>query len=113
MVREIVGKLAMPTRLQYAMSQRLYYEELARGELFWPQMDPEVVWLGNDGARARAAAALPACTGRSMTATVNIPTIYLMDVEDTGRIALPKDEQPLARGAGASDGAVGGGAEAA
>ncbi len=91
MVEEIVGKLQVPTKLQYAMSQRLYYEELARGELFWPQMDPDVVWLGNDG------------TGREVRrrylvhwavydSTVNIPTVYLMDVEDTGRIALPKDE---------------------
>ena len=91
MVEEIVGKLSVPTRLQYAMSQRLYYEELARGELFWPQMDPDVVWLGNDG------------TGREVRrrylvhwavydSTVNIPTVYLMDLEDTGRIALPKDE---------------------
>ena len=91
MVEEIVGRLQVPTKLQYAMSQRLYYEELARGALFWPQMDPDVVWLGNDG------------TGREMRrrylvhwavydSTVNIPTVYLMDVEDSGRIALPKDE---------------------
>ncbi len=92
MVEEIVGKLRVPTRLQYAMSQRLYYEELAKGELFWPQMDPDVVWLGNEGA-GREVRRRYLVHWAVYDSTVNIPTVYLMEVEDTGRIALPKDER--------------------
>jgi len=82
----------VPVRLQYAMSQRLYYEEMARGELFWPQNDPDVVWLGNvsEGREPRRRYLVHWAVYDSQ---VNIPTIYLMDVEDTGRIALPKDEK--------------------
>jgi len=92
MVREIVGSLAVPTKLQYAMSQRLYYEELARGDLFWPQMDADALWLGNleEGRAPRRRYLLHWAV---YDATLNIPTIYLMDVEDTGRTALPKDER--------------------
>lgn len=90
MVAQIVGKLEVPTKLQYAMSQRLYYEELVKGQLFWPQMHPDAVWLGNDGgSEARRRYLLHWAVYDS---SVNIPTIYLMDVEDTGRVALPKDE---------------------
>jgi len=92
MVREIVGNLAVPTKLQYAMSQRLYYEELARGDLFWPQMDPDALWLGNlsEGYEPRRRYLLHWAVYDS---TLNIPTIYLMELEDTGRIALPRDER--------------------
>lgn len=91
MVAEIVGKLAVPTRLQYAMSQRLYYEELARGQLFWPQMDPDAIWLGNIG-EGREARRRYLVHWAVYDSTVNIPTIYLMELEDTGREALPKDQ---------------------
>jgi len=90
MVSEIVGKLAVPTKLQYAMSQRLYYEELVRGELFWPQMDPDVIWLGNDGGKDTRRRYL--VHWAVYDSGVNVPTIYLMEVEDTGRTALPKDQ---------------------
>ncbi len=92
MVREIVGNLTIPTRLQFAMSQRLYYEELLQGDLFWPQMDPDAVWLGNlaEGREPRRRYLLHWAVYDSMQ---NIPTIYLMDVEDTGRTALPKDQE--------------------
>ncbi|PIE08756.1 MAG: hypothetical protein CSA74_00875 [Rhodobacterales bacterium] len=92
MVEEIVGKLQVPTRLQYAMSQRLYYEELARGEIFWPQMHPDVVWLGNDG-EGRDLRRRYLVHWAVYDSSLNIPTIYLMDLEDTGRTALPKDER--------------------
>lgn len=92
MVSEIVGKLSVPTRLQYAMSQRLYYEELAKGDLFWPQMDPDVQWMGNiaEGREPRRKYLMHWAVYDS---SLNIPTIYLMDLEDTGRTALPKDEK--------------------
>lgn len=91
MIQEIVGRLTIPTKLQYAMSQRLYYEELARGDLFWPQMDPDAIWLGNlqEGRDPRRRYLLHWAVYDS---GVNLPTIYMMEVEDTGRIALPKDE---------------------
>lgn len=91
MIGEIVGALSIPTKLQYAMSQRLYYEELARGDLFWPQMDPDALWLGNlsEGRDPRRRYLLHWAVYDS---GVNLPTIYLMEVEDTGRVALPKDE---------------------
>lgn len=92
MVSEIVGKLAVPTQLQYAMSQRLYYEELVRGELFWPQMDPDAIWLGNPE-DARESRRRYLVHWAVYDSTVNIPTIYLMEVEDTGRDALPKDQR--------------------
>lgn len=92
MVSEIVGKLAVPTRLQYAMSQRLYYEELSKGELFWAQNDPDAVWLGNaEGTRDPRRRYL--VHWAVYDSSVNIPTIYLMELEDTGRTALPKDEK--------------------
>ena len=40
MVRQIVGERVVPTRLQYAMSQRLYYEALLKAGLFFAQMHP-------------------------------------------------------------------------
>ncbi|MAM63977.1 hypothetical protein [Maritimibacter sp. UBA3975] len=91
MIEEIVGKLTIPTRLQYAMSQRLYYEELAKGDLFWPQMDPDTVWLGNV-AEGRDPRRKYLVHWAVYDSGQNLPTIYLMEVEDTGRTALPKDE---------------------
>lgn len=88
MIRAIVGELEIPTKLQYAMSQRLYYEELATSELFWVQNDPQAIWLG-DVDRDRGLYLLHWAVYDSQ---VNLPTIYLMEVEDTGRYALPKDQ---------------------
>ena len=50
MVEQIVGAQTIPTRLQYALSQRLYYEELRMGQLFWARNDPEARWLEGSGA---------------------------------------------------------------
>lgn len=92
MVAQIVGRLEVPTKLQFAMSQRLYYEELVRGDLFWPQMHPDAIWLGNlaEGREPRRRYLLHWAVYDS---TLNIPTVYLMDLEDTGKVALPKDEK--------------------
>ncbi|MCI2400545.1 hypothetical protein [Aliiroseovarius subalbicans] len=90
MIQQIVGDLTIPTKLQYALSQRLYYEELQRGDLFWPQNDPDVVWLGDvsEGRDRRRRYLLHWAVYDS---SLNIPTIYLMELEDTGRTALPRD----------------------
>ncbi len=93
MVHEIVGELKVPTRLQYAYSQRLYYQELLKGNLFWPQMHPDAVWRGNSGKRGRDLRRRYLLHWAVYDSVRNVPTIYLMEVEDTGDIALPKDER--------------------
>ncbi len=89
MVGKIVGDHEIPTKLQFALSQRLYYEELAKGELFWAKNDPEALWQGNleDGRRQFLV------HWAVYDSQVNLPTIYLMDVEDTGKLGLPKDQR--------------------
>lgn len=86
MVRAILSELATPTHLQYALSQRLYYEELKKGGLFWARNDPEVVWLGDSGARRRYLVRWAVYDSQ-----VNLPVVYLMEIEDSGRTGLPKD----------------------
>jgi hypothetical protein len=86
MIRQIVGDLTIPTRLQFAMSQRLYYEGLARRGLFWATNDPQAVWTDSEGERRSYLIHWAVYDSRQ-----NVPTIYLMDVEDTGASALPKD----------------------
>ncbi len=88
MIRQILSDRTVPTRLQFAMSQRLYFEALAQGGMFWPQMHPVALWIASAG------------EGRNRflvhwgvyDAQMNVPTVYLMEVEDTGRKALPLDE---------------------
>jgi len=89
MVRHILGEAMPPTRLQYTMSQRLYYEALDRGGMFLPQNDPEALWLGKVGEDRRRYLVHRATYDSQM----NIPTIYLMILEDTGRVPLLKDER--------------------
>lgn len=87
MVAEIVGEKRVPVRLQYALSQRLYYEALAAGGLFFPQMHPEGRWTADVGpARRRFLIRWAVYDSRQ-----NLPVIYLMDCEDSGRRPLLKD----------------------
>lgn len=89
MVQMILGDRQVPTKLQFALSQRLYYEELVKGDLFWVQNDPQADWTGNLSEERR--------TFRLHWATydsqVNLPVIYLMELEDSGKVGLPKDER--------------------
>jgi len=89
MVQTILSDRKIPTKLQFALSQRLYYEELQKGQLFWMRNDPQAEWLGND-AQGRRTFRLHWATYDSQ---VNLPVIYLMELEDSGRIGLPKDER--------------------
>lgn len=89
MVRVMLNEQAIPTQLQYALSQRLYYEELARGELFWPRNDPQALWLGNKAQLRREFMVHWAV----YDSQANLPTVYLMELEDTGRTGLPKDDR--------------------
>lgn len=91
MIRQIIGAQRIPTKLQFALSQRLYYEELVRGQLFFARNDPQAVWLGDlPGDRPRRRFLLHWAVYDSQ---INLPTIYLMDVEDSARVALPKDQR--------------------
>lgn len=89
MVRKIIGDREVPTKLQFALSQRLYYEEMLKGDLFWARNDPQALWQGNKGERRRQFLIHWAV----YDSQINLPTIYLMELEDSGRIALPKDQR--------------------
>jgi len=89
MVRVILGEQQVPTKLQYALSQRMYYEELVKGDLFWARNDPQAIWLGNDAQGCRRFLIHWAV----YDSQINLPTIYLMEVEDTGKTGLPKDDR--------------------
>ncbi len=89
MLRGIIGEQEVPTKLQFALSQRLYYEELLKGDLFWAQNHPEVQWIETLSERRRKYLVHWAV----YDSQVNLPVIYLLEVEDTGRRALPKDER--------------------
>jgi hypothetical protein len=88
MIRQIVGERTVPTRLQYAMSQRIYLEALVRGGLFFAQMPPQAQWLRDlqDGRRVFL------LHWAVYDSQLNVPVVYLMDVEDAGRKALPLDQ---------------------
>lgn len=86
MVRAILGERKTPTRLQHALSQRLYYEELVKGELFWAQNHPECEWLGNTEQRRRFMIHWAAYDSQ-----INLPVIYLAEIEDSGKTSLPQD----------------------
>lgn len=88
MVHQIVGDLSIPTKLQFAMSQRLYYEAVYGGDLFWAQNDPQVMFLSK-AHRGRDRYLVHWAVYDSQ---VNLPVIYLLEVEDSARRALPKDE---------------------
>lgn len=88
MVTKIVGDREIPTKLQFALSQRLYYEELAKGYLFWARNDPLLIWLSGIEDRRRYLAHWAVYDSQ-----LNLPVIYVMELEDTGGTALPKDER--------------------
>lgn len=87
MVKVIVGERRVPVELQYALSQRLYFERLTKGDLFFAQMHPQARWL-EDLANGRRRFLIHWAVYDSQ---INVPIVYLMEVEDSGRTALPKD----------------------
>ena len=89
MIRQIVGELTIPTRLQFACAQRMYYEALQAGGLFWAQNDPQAQWLRDTDAGRRVYLIWWAV----YDSQVNLPVIYLMELEDSGRVALPVDDR--------------------
>ncbi|MFC3181325.1 hypothetical protein [Cypionkella sinensis] len=98
MVRQIVRDLSVPVQLQFALSQRLYYETLAEGGVFWPRNDPDCQWIEDvrrDGAERKHFLLHWAIYDTQ----VNLPVVYLMDVEDSGKKPLPNDDRrwPMAQ----------------
>ncbi len=87
MIRRILQDLAVPLDLQFAISQRLYYEALARGGLFWTRNDPDAQWLEDRGDRRHYLVHWAVYDTQ-----VNLPVVYLMNLEDSGKRALPVDD---------------------
>lgn len=86
MVRQIVGDLTIPTALQFALSQRYYYEALVAGGIFWARNDPDAQWIRDLGERRHFLVHWAVWDTQ-----VNLPVVYLMDVEDSGKKPLPND----------------------
>ena len=88
MVDYILTRREHPLKLQYALSQRLYYEALARGPIFWARNDPHILWVRDreDGSRDYLV------HWAVHDSQVNIPVIYLMRLVDSGGTALARDE---------------------
>lgn len=86
MVQAILSDRTLPTKLQFSLSQRLYYEELLRGNLFWVRNDPQAEYMGDivDRRKYRIHWA-------TYDSQVNLPVIYMMELEDSGRDPLPSD----------------------
>lgn len=89
MVNHILQENTVPVNLQFAASERQYYDELANAELFWARNDPRIAWSGNLSEKRRRYRLHWAVYDSQQ----NIPLIYILDLEDTGRRPLAKDER--------------------
>ena len=88
MVRQILRDLTVPTQLQFALSQRLYYEALAAGGLFWARNDPEAQFIADAGNRRHFLIHWAVWDTQT-----NLPVVYLFDVQDSGKKPLPNDDR--------------------
>lgn len=87
MVRTIVGELKTPAGLQFSLSQRLYFEALKAGGLFWARNDPVAQWI--EAVEDRRHYLVHWAVWDS---GVNLPVVYLMDIQDSGRKPLLNDD---------------------
>ena len=87
MVRRILQDLTVPLDLQFALSQRRYYEALSQGGLFWTRNDPDAQWIEDKGDRRHYLVHWAVYDTQ-----VNLPVVYLMDLEDSGKRPLPNDD---------------------
>ena len=90
MITHILDEKTAPTQLQYAMSQRLYYESLDQENLFLAQNHPRAVWQKGHTAKTRRDYVVHWAVYDSQT---NLPVVYIMDLVDVGRRPLPYDER--------------------
>ncbi len=88
MIGFILSERARPTNLQYAMSQRIYYETLKSRGLFFAQNHPQFVWLA--GARNERKRYL--LHWAVYDSQLSLPVIYLLVVEDSGHTMLNEDQ---------------------
>ena len=89
MVEHILRERTQPRRLQFALSQRIYYEALMEGQVFLPQNHPEAVLLGQNPDRTRNYLVHWAV----YDSQANVPALYLMEVADSGKDPLHRDER--------------------
>ncbi|WP_026941251.1 hypothetical protein [Hellea balneolensis] len=90
MITHILTEQSAPSQLQYALSQRIYYEYLAEKDLFLSQNHPQIIWVGKDMKAGRRNYLVHWASYDSQT---NLPSIYMMELEDTSHRALPHDER--------------------
>jgi hypothetical protein len=88
MVETIVRDHRIPTKLQYTLSQRMYYQELIKGAQFWARNTPQIEWVATQGHRRQFYVHWAVYDSQ-----LNLPVIYLMELEDTGSEGLPKDQR--------------------
>lgn len=90
MVDHILANRTPPRKLQFAMSQRVYYELLRDEPMFLAQNHPQAVWLGDETpGRRRYLIHWAVYDSQS-----NLPVIYLMFVEDSAAATnLMRDER--------------------
>lgn len=88
-VAHILREHTIPRRLQYALSQRIYYENLKQQQLFLTQNDPVLSWLGNTGPSRRKFLIHWAVYDSQR----NLPNIYVMVAEDSGGRPLHRDDE--------------------
>lgn len=89
MVNHILREQSAPVNLQFAASERQYYEQLTSVPLFWARNDPRLAWTGNVSETRRKYRVHWAV----YDSLQNIPLIYVMDLEDSGKKPLAKDER--------------------
>jgi len=92
MVDHILTQRTAPRALQFAMSQRIYFEFLRDGAMFFAQNHPQIVLLESTGGgdRRRKHYLIHWAVYDSQESR---PVIYFMVVEDSGKAALPRDER--------------------
>ena len=90
MVTHILDEKTAPTQLQYAMSQRLYYESLSHDNLFLAQNHPKAVWQKGHTAKTRRDYIVHWAVYDSQN---NLPVVYIMNLVDVGKRPLPYDER--------------------
>ncbi|MEC9347479.1 MAG: hypothetical protein VYB54_14740 [Pseudomonadota bacterium] len=88
MVDHILRTRTPPRRLQFALSQRLYYGLLAQGPLFLAQNHPQVVALPSvvKGMR-RCLVHWAVYDSRE-----NYPVLYFLEMDDSGSVPLIRDD---------------------
>lgn len=88
LIEQVIAEQVIPTKLQYAISQRQYYESLAGGQLFWARNDAQIERTGASSDHRRYLIHWAVYDSQQ-----NVPVIYLMELEDSGRRALELDEE--------------------